>query len=319
VAIGKPRGKNGNRPVYVYDPRAGRKVYVGSREKLRGRGGAQELERQKAAEFAGHVRVDGGAMTIGTYAAIWLELHHGEHTRRPARATRDNNVANLRPFLAAYGDRPIDGGIERRDALAWAKKHPHNAKVVSAMFNDAFDDQKAAGSPFANRRQEQPRGRKDIKPITEQEVELSRRSRTRCGARRSTAVSPPRSSSSGPESAAGRGDVRGRARRPGLRRRRCDRPAGEAAQRSARALLPSTWSCFRARRSSASARSPTCRRSGRSSAPSPAGGSRRFAPLRLGPGPQGVRARAHAGPAVPSCSTAARTWTSTSCDTSAGR
>jgi integrase len=170
MAIGKPRGKNAMRPVYVYDPRVGRKVYVGSRAKLRGPGGAQELEREKAREFAKHVRAAPGSETVAAYAKTWLDLHHGPNTRRPARATRDTNETNLGPFLKAYGERPLDGGIERQEALAWAKRHPHNAKVVSAMYNDAVDDQTCAANPFANRRQEQPRGRKDIKPITEEEV-----------------------------------------------------------------------------------------------------------------------------------------------------
>lgn len=169
VAIGKPRGKQGMRPVYVYNPAEGRKVYVGSRQKLRGPGSAQELEREKAAEFAGHTAATGTAL-IRAYAAEWLELHHGTGTRRPSRTTLAVNEQNLRSFLAAYGDRPLDG-IARREALAWAKKHPHNAKVVSAMFNDAVDDEACKGNPFANRRHEQSRGRKDIQPITEAEVD----------------------------------------------------------------------------------------------------------------------------------------------------
>lgn len=170
MAIGKPRGKSGARPVFVYDPRVGKKVYVGSRVKLRGPGGAEELERDKQQEFAGTPRTD-NKLTIRAYAPEWLDLHHGDRTRRPAASTRLNNEINLRPFLDAFGDRLLDGGITRREALAWARKHPHNAKVVSALFNDAVDDEVAAGNPFANRRQEQARGRKDIRPITEAEVD----------------------------------------------------------------------------------------------------------------------------------------------------
>lgn len=171
MAIGKPRGKNGMRPVYVYSPAAGRKVYVGSRKNLRGEGGAQELERQKQAEFAGRPATP-DALTVETYAAEWVDLHHGTGTRRPSKTTRLVNEQNLRAFLAAYGTRNLDGGISRREALAWAKKHPHNAKVVSAMFNDAVDDEVSKGNPFANRRHQQPRGRKDISPVTEAEVDL---------------------------------------------------------------------------------------------------------------------------------------------------
>src|SRR3954452_15898904 len=89
MAIGSPRGKNGMRPVYVYNPRVGRKIYVGSRPKLRGPGGPQELERQKAIEVTGHGEpARGGRLTAAAYAAAWLELHHGTNTRRPAATTR---------------------------------------------------------------------------------------------------------------------------------------------------------------------------------------------------------------------------------------
>jgi hypothetical protein len=95
MAIGKPRGKNGMRPVYVYDPRLRRKVYVGSRAKLRGPGGAQELEREKARELARSARVHDGTLTARAYAADWLELHHGVNTRRPAPSTRAANSRSL--------------------------------------------------------------------------------------------------------------------------------------------------------------------------------------------------------------------------------
>jgi integrase len=39
------------------------------------------------------------------------------------------------------------------------------------MFNDAIDDEVVVTNPFANRRQTQPRGRMDIEPFTEEEVE----------------------------------------------------------------------------------------------------------------------------------------------------
>jgi integrase len=171
MAIGKPRGAKGARPVYVYDPRVGRKVYVGSRVKLRGPGGAQELEREKQAELAGLTPADPSAITIGAYAPQWLELHHGPRTRRPSPRTHRQNEAKLRPFVEEFGARAIDGGIRRGEALAWSKKQPHIARVVSAMFNDALDEELCKVNPFANRRQEEARGRRDIVPMTEQEVD----------------------------------------------------------------------------------------------------------------------------------------------------
>jgi hypothetical protein len=49
--------------------------------------------------------------------------------------------------------------------------HPHNAKAVAALLNDAIDDEACTANPFRNRRQEQPRGRQDIYPLTEEEVD----------------------------------------------------------------------------------------------------------------------------------------------------
>lgn len=155
---------------FVYDPSIRRKRYVGSRKNLRGDGGAQELERQKKDEFTGGTPEPESVLTIRSYAPEWMELHHGPKTRRPQPTTRTANFYNLKPFLEAYGDRPLDGGITRREALKWAKQHPHNAKTVSALFNDAIDDEVCSANPFANRRQEESRERKHIAPITEGEL-----------------------------------------------------------------------------------------------------------------------------------------------------
>lgn len=170
MAIGKPRGKAGMRPVYVYDPREGKKVYVGSRKNLRGDDGAQALEREKTNEFA-RAPVNTGVVTIAEYAEEWFELHHGPGTRRPADGTYKTNEGNLRPFLKDFGAKQISGGISRREALRWSKLHPHNAVVVCAMFNDAIDDQVCETNPFAGRKQEGSRERKHIHPLTEDEIE----------------------------------------------------------------------------------------------------------------------------------------------------
>lgn len=170
MAIGKPRGIAGMRPVYVYDPSVGRKVYVGSRKNLRGEDGAKELERQKTEEFAKRDPASASSLTAAQYAKEWFEDHHGPGTRRPADGTYRANEGNMRPFLADFGRRQLDGGITRREALRWSKQHPHNAVVVCAMFNDAMDDEVCKANPFARRRQEESRERKHICPLTEDEV-----------------------------------------------------------------------------------------------------------------------------------------------------
>lgn len=167
MAIGKPN-KAGMRPVYVYDPREGKKVYVGSRKGLRGEEGAKALETEKTIEFAG--APVGRTMTVAKYAEEWLRLHHGPRTRRPAETTWKVNQGNLRPFLKEFGAVTLES-ISRREALAWARQHPHNATVVCAMYNDAIDDEVCHVNPFANRRQQESRERKHIHPLTEEEVD----------------------------------------------------------------------------------------------------------------------------------------------------
>lgn len=152
--------------VSVYDPSVKAKRYVGRREMLKD---AKALFAEKTKEF--QKQEPKPALSVSEYANEWLELHHGKGTRRPARTTRQVNETNLRRFLEVYGDRSIDGGIARREALAWSKPIPHVAKTVAAMFNDAVDDEVAKSNPFANRRQSRSRERKDIAPITETELD----------------------------------------------------------------------------------------------------------------------------------------------------
>lgn len=160
--------RDGRYDVHVYDPSIGRKRYVGRRALERE---AKQLFREKTAEFLGEAKAAAAGMTCEDYAPRWLELHHGPGTRRPAPTTRAHNEQQLRSFLKEFGDRPLDGGIRRGEALAWSREHRPNARTVSAMFNDAIDDEFTQANPFRNRRQEQPRGRQDIYPLTEEEVE----------------------------------------------------------------------------------------------------------------------------------------------------
>lgn len=161
--------RKGAYDVYVYDPTVKKKRYVGRRQLERD---ARVLFREKTDEFA---RVAGktttNELTIREYVAEWLEHHHGAGTKRPVETTLQVNRTNLAPFLEEFGDRALDGGVSRKEALRWSKTRRHNAKSVSAMFNDAVDEELCKTNPFANRKQEQSRERKDIHPLTEGEVE----------------------------------------------------------------------------------------------------------------------------------------------------
>lgn len=155
----------GGYEVKVYSPQARRLVYVGRRKLEKD---AKRLFREKTAEFAGG---EGASLTVREYAVQWLDDHHGPGTARPAASTLQVNRGNLRQFLDEFGDRALDGGIGRKEALKWSKPRPHVAKTVAAMFNDAVDDEEARGNPFANRKHKRSSERRRIAPITQPELD----------------------------------------------------------------------------------------------------------------------------------------------------
>jgi integrase len=164
--MGVQKRADGRYEVYCYDPAIKRKRYVGSRKK---KGEAAVLFADKTREFRGSPPVD--EMTVREYSERWLEFKHGPETRRPKAGTLRHNRQMLTAFLETYGDRAMTA-IPRNEALDWSLKHRSAAKTVAAMFNDAINDDLIKANPFANRQHKQMRGRKDITPMTEAEVEL---------------------------------------------------------------------------------------------------------------------------------------------------
>lgn len=160
MTIGKKR--SGKYHVYVYDPAQKRKVYVGARESL---ADARDLEAETKLAYRRHRP----ASTLNTYAQHWLEHHHGPGTRRPAALTRTHNEGYLRVIAKQFGDRRVND-IGRQEALIFARENPNAGRVASALFNDAIDDEVAERNPFANRRGKEPRGRRDITPLREDEI-----------------------------------------------------------------------------------------------------------------------------------------------------
>jgi integrase len=167
-----PQKRGPNRyEVFVYVPKAQRKPgegpkrYIGTYAK---RGDAVQAFEDAKRNLRGKPTT--GEMTVGEYAARWLEFKHGPGTRRPAPGTLTVNRQGLQAFLADFADRPMHA-VRRNEALDWCLKHPNSAKPVSAMYSDAVNDDLIPSNPFANRQQKQSRGRKDIEPLTEAEVE----------------------------------------------------------------------------------------------------------------------------------------------------
>jgi integrase len=159
---------NGSWQVYTFESSGvkgvkGKKVYRGVRATQRE---AKQFERELLLNGTSNT----GTPTVAEYAARWLDTRHGPGTRRPSPGTRQVNAGNIRLFVDQHGHRPLDS-FKRREALDWSSLHQTRAKSVSAMFNDAVDDELVQANPFANRRQPEKRGRRDIHPLTETEVD----------------------------------------------------------------------------------------------------------------------------------------------------
>lgn len=168
MAIGKPRGKDGKIPVYVYDPATKKKKYVGSADNLRA---ARLLESKKHVELTETVGQRQGKQvwTVAGWAQHWLDNYHGPNTRRPEDTTFANNERLLRRFIAMYGGRKLSG-ITFDEAQAWATLKPHEAKALGAMFNDAYKKRHVPENVWAHVDKPKSRGRADITPLTVTEV-----------------------------------------------------------------------------------------------------------------------------------------------------
>jgi integrase len=150
--------KRGSRyQVLVYDVATGRKRSVGTRGTWRE---ARQLEAANVRD-----RPSDKAPLVREFAALWFDVYS-----RPEPTTNRHNRQMVKPFLATFGDRPLDT-IGRAEAKAWAQRHPHAAKVGAALFNDAIDAEAASSNPFARLGLARGRGRQDAIPLTEEQVQ----------------------------------------------------------------------------------------------------------------------------------------------------
>jgi len=145
--------------VSVYVAGLKRKRWVGTYGTLRE---AKEAERD-----ASQQRRLTGEVSCDEFARRWQVDY-----ARSAPATRRTYRYALARFSADFaGVRLAD--LDRPTARAWALKQPQsNVRAVRAMLNDAINDGLHRGpNPFANLRLEQPRGRKDLTALTEDELQ----------------------------------------------------------------------------------------------------------------------------------------------------
>jgi integrase len=145
--------------VSVYDPALKRKRWIGTFETLR--------EAREAERGAGRRRGSVGRLTCGEFVRLWQENY-----ARPAPATQRTYRYGLRQFDADFGHLRLCD-LDRLATRPWALTQPQsNVRAVRAMLNDAINDGLHPGpNPFANLRLEQPRGRKDLDALTEEELQ----------------------------------------------------------------------------------------------------------------------------------------------------
>jgi integrase len=144
--------------VSVYDAALKRKRWIGTfPTKQEAREAQREASRRRGA---------GGRLTCGEFAERWLREYP-----RDAAATRRNYGYGLQRFVIDFGRvRLVD--LDRPSARAWALQQPQsNIRTIRAMLNDAINDGLHPGpNPFANLRLEQPRGRKDLTALKQDEL-----------------------------------------------------------------------------------------------------------------------------------------------------
>ena len=143
----------------VYDPALKRKRWIGTFETLR--------EAREAERGAGRRRGSAARLTCGEFVRLWQENY-----ARPAPATQRTYRYALRQFEADFGHLRLTD-LDRLVARPWALTQPQsNVRAVRAMLNDAINDGLHPGpNPFANLRLEQPRGRKDLDALSEEELQ----------------------------------------------------------------------------------------------------------------------------------------------------
>jgi integrase len=152
--------RKGRYGVSVYDKTLGRKRWIGTYATRR-----EAKEAEVEAMRSSSVQ---GSETCSDFAARWLADYP-----RNARATRRTYRYALRQFQEDFA-RVRLRDLDKPTARRWALGQPRaNVLVARTMFTDAINDGLHPGpNPFGNLRLEQPRGRKDL--IALKEDELSR-------------------------------------------------------------------------------------------------------------------------------------------------
>ena len=146
VAISNPACRGGKQWVGTYDS---------YRDALEARDAARANRRRR-----------GSRETCNAMAERWLEDRADDWEA----STASHNRQTIHAFVDEFGRRALDD-ITGSEAMAWALRHRRHLPVVRAMFNHALRLGLAERNPFANLGLDGSRGRKDLVPLTEQELQ----------------------------------------------------------------------------------------------------------------------------------------------------
>lgn len=105
--------------------------------------------------------------TVATFAARWVK-----DFPRPKDSTNDRYRADAARFAKHAGESVKLHEIDKPTARKWAQAHPHDHGALRAMFADAEREGliTANSNPFSALRISKGRGRRDISPITAEEL-----------------------------------------------------------------------------------------------------------------------------------------------------
>jgi len=174
--------KNANPPPYLRNGKWGAKInfrgkqyWVGSFDTVQEWKDAEA--RLRASLLAAEERsIDGPGetMLIGEFAGDDPDQWPRTHADGRREVTLQNHVYMLRRFLELYGDRPLRGGVTRREARDYYNSLANKSAIrtICAMYYDAIEDELCDRNPFAKLGIRHRPGRRDIDVLTPDEVDL---------------------------------------------------------------------------------------------------------------------------------------------------
>ncbi len=123
---------------------------------------AKEAERKALSKPRGY-----GKETCQSFARRWVKDYP-----RPRASTNATNANAVKKFSEdpRFQSLRLDD-LDRRTAREWVMENPSQHSALRAMFNDAVRDELCHANPFADLRLPQSKGRKDLTPITSDELD----------------------------------------------------------------------------------------------------------------------------------------------------